>query len=295
MIHILDLQFKTREAIASFVIPSSEGLILVESGPHSTFTHLEKGLVELGYHIDQVKHLLLTHIHFDHAGAAWALAEKGAKVYVHPRGYKHLLDPTRLYNSAKRIYGDQMEVLWGEMKGINPDLLIQVEDEEELHIGGHRFKAWHTPGHASHHIAWQMDDVVFTGDVAGCKINNGPVVPPCPPPDIDIEAWNESIDRLLKLDLKTLMLTHYGKVEEIEPHFQGLRNMLEDWAQWMKPRFDKGLAPEEITPEFKAYAANQLKDAGLSPEEVAKYEAANPTWMSVAGLLRYWKKKTEAA
>ena len=132
MIHVLDLHFKVESAIASFLVETSEGPILIETGPHSTFEFLKKGLEKHGYQPSDVKHVFLTHIHFDHAGAAWAFAETGAKVYVHPFGYKHLLDPSKLYNSAKRIYGDEMETLWGDMKSIPEDQLFAVEDKTEI-------------------------------------------------------------------------------------------------------------------------------------------------------------------
>lgn len=291
-IHTLDLHFLTDEAIASFVVETSEGPVLVETGPHSTFRHLEAGLKNLGYAPSDIRHVFLTHIHFDHAGAAWALAKEGARVYVHPFGYKHLLNPDKLYNSAKMIYGDQMESLWGLMESIPEGKLRSVEDEEEIVVGDTTFKSWHTPGHAKHHIAWQVGEVIFSGDVAGCKINDGPVVPPCPPPDIDIEAWHDSIDRILGLSPSKVLLTHYGEVTDIDRHFADLKAMLRDWADWMKVRFEKGETVEATTPDFKAYAEGQLRARGLDDTQVAKYEAANPAWMSVAGLMRYWKKKT---
>ncbi|MCI4666685.1 MAG: MBL fold metallo-hydrolase [Bacteroidia bacterium] len=293
-IHTLDLNFLTDEAIASFVVESSDGPVLVETGPHSTLKNLERGLSDLGYGLEDIKHVLLTHIHFDHAGAAWALAQKGAKVYVHPFGYKHLLAPSKLYNSAKRIYGDQMERLWGLMEGIAEENLISVEDGTEIIVGDATFIGWHTPGHASHHIAWQLGDLVFAGDVAGCKIKQGPVVPPCPPPDINIEDWHASIDRILGLKPSRILLTHFGEVSEVETHFNELKEILQDWAAWMKVPFEQGRDPRDVTPEFQAYANGQLKAKGLSEKEVARYDAANPAWMSVAGLMRYWKKKLGA-
>lgn len=294
MIQIIDLHFQLENAIASFIVETEEGPVIIETGPHSTFPQLLKELHKLGYQQSDVKHVLLTHIHFDHAGAAWAFAASGATVYVHPVGWKHLQDPTRLYGSAKRIYGDMMETLWGKMEKIPENQLIAVPDEEIISIGGKDFKALHTPGHASHHIAWQLDDVIFTGDVAGAKINNGPVSPPCPPPDIDLEAWLKSIERIRELNPRLLYLTHFGIVENVNEHLDELIFMLRDWGEWIKIRWEKGMDHTSITPEFKAYAAKQLADAGLSESEIAIYEAANPAWMSVAGLLRYWTKKAEA-
>ena len=291
MLHTIDLQFHVDQSIAAFVLESQDGLILIECGPHSVFPALESGLAGLGYRISDVRHLLLTHIHFDHAGAAWALAEAGATVYVHPAGYKHLLDPSRLYGSAKRIYGDMMEVLWGDMKGIPEAQLVAVEHGSTLNLGGQQLVAWHTPGHAVHHIAWQWDKAVFTGDVAGVRVGDGPVVPPCPPPDIDIELWNDSLDLLLGLEPKVLHLTHFGAVTNVTDHVAALRLMLRDWADWIKPHVDAQRDPGEVTPSFQAYAAGQLRAAGLDDHGIARYEAANPAWMSVAGLFRYWGKR----
>ncbi|RMG54378.1 MAG: MBL fold metallo-hydrolase [Bacteroidetes bacterium] len=293
MIHILDLQFQTDHTIASFLVETEAGPVLIETGPHSVYEHLRAGLARHGYQPEDVRHVLLSHIHFDHAGAAWTLARSGATVYVHPAGYKHLQDPTRLYQSAQRIYGDQMEILWGQMHGIPETQLVAVADETALSIGGKTFVAWHTPGHASHHIAWQLDDVIFTGDVGGVMIEGGPVVPPCPPPDIDIEAWFESLQRIERLAPRRLYLTHYGAVDAVSAHLASLRTMLKDWAKWMKPHFEAGTDPKVITPQFQAYADEQLRQAGLDPAGLARYEAANPAWMSVAGLLRYWRKRTE--
>lgn len=294
MVHILDLDFLGIDhAIASFLIETSAGPVLVESGPHSTFETLKNQVEKAGFRIEDVKHLLLTHIHFDHAGAAWALAELGATVYVHPFGEGHMQDPTKLYNSAKMIYGDEMERLWGQMKKIDADKLYAVDHGEKITIGEYTFTGWHTPGHAKHHIAWQVEDVVFTGDVAGVKIENGPVVPPCPPPDINIEDWNESIDLVLGLNPEKLYLTHYDGVTEIESHMSDLKVMLNDWAFWIKEQWEQGRSAEEITPDFSRYTTDQLKEQGLNDHGVSQYEAANPSWMSVAGLIRYWKKKNQ--
>ncbi|MEM7659282.1 MAG: MBL fold metallo-hydrolase, partial [Bacteroidota bacterium] len=291
MIHTLDLQFQVTEVIGAFVVETTEGPVLVETGPYSVFEHLIKGLARFGYEPSDIRHVFLTHIHFDHAGAAWALAREGATIYVHPRGYKHLHDPSRLYGSAKRIYGDMMEKLWGEMHGIPEELLVAVEDGQKVTVGEKEFIAWYTPGHASHHIAWQVGESVFAGDVAGVKILNGPIVPPCPPPDIDIEAWEVSIDKLLSLNPTSLYLTHYGKVEDVEAHLTTLRKVLRTWADWIKPYFDEQVPQMEIVPKFTAWVEESLKEHGLDKATLAKYHGANPAYMSVAGLMRYWQKK----
>jgi len=293
MYHTLDLHFQNyQHAIAAFCFESNNGLILIESGPYSTFKALEKGLNNLGYSAADVKNVLLTHIHFDHAGAAWAFAEKGANIYLHPFGYHHMNDPSKLVASATMIYGDQMDTLWGEMRAIPEDNLRTVEHQEVLDIDGKTFIALHTPGHAKHHVAWQHKDLIFAGDVAGVKIEGGPVVPPCPPPDINIEDWKSSINLILDRNPKKLVLTHFGEELDVRGHMEELRTILDDWSQWMKGKWEQGLSNEEITPLFMKYTANQLKEKGVSDLGTKQYEAANPSWMSVAGLVRYWKKKT---
>jgi glyoxylase-like metal-dependent hydrolase (beta-lactamase superfamily II) len=243
--------------------------------------------------------VFLSHIHFDHAGAAWAFAEKGATIYVHPKGLPHLASPEKLYNSARMIYGDNMDKLWGEMRPIPENQLYAPEHGETIEYGGVSFTAWHTPGHAVHHIAWQVTDAqgvsaVFTGDVAGVKIGNGPVMPPCPPPDINIEDWQASIQLLRELKSERLYLTHYDEIADKQSHLDALEQRLLAWAAWMKPWFEKQTPAEDIVPHFQEFVKGDLRINGVPESDMARYEAANPAFMSVAGLLRYWKKKTGA-
>lgn len=291
-IKIIDLHFKNLDhAIAVYLIPTSDGPILIETGPYSTFPKLSAGVESLGYRMDEIKHVFLTHIHLDHAGAAWALAETGANIYLHPFGAKNMEDPSRLMESATRIYGDQMDVLWGQMKPIPAGQLLQVEDGQTFQIGEVQIKSLHTPGHAKHHIAWQVEDMIFTGDVAGVKIDDGPVVPPCPPPDINLEDWKASIDILRQAKPSALYLTHYNKITAIDQHLSDLENILDDWGAWIKDQMKANLTNEEMVPLFMEYTANQLRESGLDQSTIELYEAANPSWMSVAGLVRYWTKK----
>ena len=291
-IRILDLQFLGLEqTISAFLVITGEGPVLVETGPHSTIRQLEAEVNRNGFSLEEIRHVLLTHIHLDHAGAAWYLADKGAIVYLHPFGAKHMADPSKLMESARRIYKDQMDFLWGQMHAIQPEQLREVADNEELKIGGTTIKALHTPGHASHHIAWQLGEVLFTGDVAGVKIEGGPVVPPCPPPDINIEDWEKSIDRILKSRVNKLYLTHFGIVEDKDAHLTSLKEELMKWAFWIKEHMEKGLDAQAMTPLFQEFVAGNLRKKGLGEHRIKQYEAANPSWMSVAGLMRYWSKK----
>lgn len=309
-IHTLDLDFLGLEnAVAVFVVEGPQGLALIETGPYSTFPHLERALLEKGFQTADFQHVFLSHIHFDHAGAAWAFAEKGATIYVHPRGLPHLAAPQKLYDSARQIYKDQMDVLWGEMKPIPESQLYAPEHGETIHAAGLAFTAWYTPGHAVHHIAWAVspdftDDtdepstvhrppstVLFTGDVAGVKIGNGIVAPPCPPPDIQVEDWLASIQLMRELPIETLYLTHFGQVMDKNAHLDALQHRLLAWANWIKPFAEKQTPAEEIIPLFQAMVQEELLAAGLDHADRQRYEAANPAFMSVAGLMRYWKKK----
>ena len=292
MIHTLDLHFlDVPQAIAAFAIETYAGLVLIETGPYSTYAHLDTALQEKGFKTSDVRHVLLTHIHFDHAGAAWAFARQGATIFVHPFGAQHLAHPEKLVSSARRIYQDDMDRLWGDMQPIEEVRLVEVGDQEEMKFGDVTVKAWHTPGHAVHHIAWQIEDNIFTGDVAGVRIKQGLVEPPCPPPDINIEDWQRSIKTIRSLEPKALYLTHFGKVEDVEAHLDVLEKQLIDWADWVRMKMDEGQTAEQTVPEFTQYVANQLRAAGTDEETIKQYEAANPSWMSVAGLMRYWKKK----
>ncbi len=307
-IHVLDLDFLDIEnAIAAFVLEGPEGLALIETGPASTLAHLGSALRRSGWTMADFRHVFLSHIHFDHAGAAWAFAQKGATIYVHPKGLPHLAAPERLYNSARQIYGEQMDTLWGPMHPIDESLLYAPAHGETITACGLKFTAWHTPGHAVHHIAWQVEEqeavdsrqeagggsqgVLFTGDVAGVKIGSGPVVPPCPPPDIQVEDWQASLQLLRALPVETLYLTHFGKITDTSGHLDALERRLLDWAGWMEPYARQQVPAPEIVPLFEKYVADSLAAEGVDEAGRRRYEAANPAFMSVAGLLRYWFKK----
>lgn len=281
--------------ISCFLIPHKNGLILVESGPHSTIPNLDNALQKLGYQLSDITHVLLTHIHLDHGGGAWYLAEHGAKVYVHPRGYKHLKNPEKLLASAQKLYGDLMDELWGTLKPINENLLFEVADNEIVEINGLSFKSHHTPGHAVHHIAWQLNDVIFAGDVAGIRLNNGPVTPPVPPPDINIEDWFTSIEKLKNLDnINALYLTHGGKITDCEPHLNELKNTLGEYAEFILKHYQKQTPKAELIELFTQFSKEILAKNGGDKAAIKNYETSNPSPMAVAGLWRYWKKKLES-
>ncbi|NJC24873.1 MBL fold metallo-hydrolase [Neolewinella antarctica] len=292
LVHTIDLKFLGEPAaIAAFVIPDAAGYTMVECGPFSTHETLLAQLAVLEIAPSEIHTLLLTHIHFDHAGAAWWWAARGTRVYVHPRGLKHMIDPTRLYGSAARIYGeDNMAKLWGKMEKIDAASITAVGDREALALGGHTWTAHHTPGHASHHIAWQVRKVVFTGDVGGVKIKGGPVVPPCPPPDINAEDWNASLDRLASLSVNKFYLTHYGEVP-VADHLPALRKRLTSYVEWVANRLLTIDDPAELVPGFTEMVEAELRQNGVPEKVISAYRVANPPYMSVAGIARYLSTK----
>ncbi|RDI95161.1 MBL fold metallo-hydrolase [Meiothermus sp. QL-1] len=291
MIHILDLQDRAPQVIAAFLLETEEGPVLFETGPESRFSTLLDGLNGLGYAASDVRHVFVTHIHLDHAGAAWRMAERGATIYVHPRGAPHLVDPSRLWTSAQRIYGEQMETLWGQMGTVPEKQVRALEDGEVVRLGGVEVRAVETPGHASHHHAYLIGrEALIAGDIAGVRIGRGLALPPCPPPEVHLEGWLQSLAKLRALGPRRLYLTHFGLFEDVEAHLEGLGHRLRTWADWVKERLKAGQPREEMVAEFEAWVMEELRKAGLSPEEMGVYELANPARMSVDGLVRYWNK-----
>ncbi len=289
-LHTLDLHDRAPRVIAAFLLETPEGPVLFETGPESRFSTLLDGLNALGYAASDIRWVFVTHIHLDHAGAAWRLAELGAAIHVHPKGAPHLADPSKLWASATRIYGDQMEALWGQMGAVPEHRIAVLQDGDVVEIGGVRIEALETPGHANHHHAYRLGDVLIGGDVTGVRIGRGPVLPPCPPPEIHIETWRRSIAKIRALNLRKLYLTHFGPTNDVGPHLDALEAKLLEWADWIKVRLKQGQSREQMVAEFEAYVAGTLRAAGLSEEEVQEYEFADPAWMSVDGLVRYWTK-----
>jgi glyoxylase-like metal-dependent hydrolase (beta-lactamase superfamily II) len=250
--------------------------MVVDPGPEPCAETLLEGL---GGHPPQA--LLVTHIHLDHSGAAGALVRRfpDLPVYVHERGASHLADPSKLLESAGRLYGDQMEALWGEVVPVPEENLRILEGGEEVH----GLRVAYTPGHASHHVSYFDAETgdAFVGDVAGVRITPGYVVPPTPPPDIDLEAWGESLDSIAAFEPRRLCLTHFGAVDEPGPHLDRVRAELKHLAERAREG-DRGAFLAALEAEIEESAAPGDRDRvrlAVPPEHV---------WL---GLERYWAKR----
>ncbi|MFQ5594588.1 MAG: MBL fold metallo-hydrolase, partial [Anaerolineae bacterium] len=209
---------------------------LVDPGPASTLDSLEAGLATYGLALADVRALLLTHIHLDHAGATGSLVARcpDLRVYVHQRGAPHMASPERLLNSAGRLYGDWLEFLWGETRPAPEQNLVPLSGGETIHLGGRVVLASDTPGHAYHHLAYfdEGSRSAFVGDVAGVRLAGMPYVRPAtPPPEVDLEAWQATLDRLLALEPSRLLLFHFGPANDPTEHIEQLRARLLRWAE----------------------------------------------------------------
>ena len=229
-IRTLDLRYHDLQgAAASHLIRTDDGPMLIETGPMSTLPVLQRELEALEVDPESIELVVLTHIHLDHAGAAGWFAERGADVLVHPLGARHLIDPSRLNASARRIYGDELDTLFGEMHPCPEDRVHAIEDRRTISFGGIDLVAIETPGHARHHHSWMLDldgmRQCFTGDVAGMRIPGSDFVTlPLAPPEFEPEAWIRSIDRIDSLDFDRLHLTHFGSVDDPSRHLARARD-----------------------------------------------------------------------
>jgi glyoxylase-like metal-dependent hydrolase (beta-lactamase superfamily II) len=257
------------------------GDVLVDPGPESCLPTLLEALGD-----ERPRALLLTHIHLDHAGASGALVRRwpDLEVYVHKRGAPHLVDPSRLMVSASRLYGDDMDRLWGDMTPV-PEQNLRVLDQGGTLLGG-RFEYVHTPGHASHHVSYFNDGTAFVGDVGGVRINESSLtVPPTPPPDIDVEAWHKSIERVREWEPERLAMTHFGSSTDVDEQLSEVGRRLDDWARRVG---ETGLE------EFIVSLREEISEGTSDPDLLATYTQAAPPEQLYAGLELYLRKRAES-
>jgi glyoxylase-like metal-dependent hydrolase (beta-lactamase superfamily II) len=238
-----------------------------------------------------VTHVLLTHIHLDHAGAAGWLANQGATIYVHPVGAPHMLNPEKLLASAARIYGDRMGALWGEFLPVPEERLRVPQDAETIRIGNAEFIPLHSPGHAEHHYAYLFEDILFSGDVGGVRIPGYPYLRvPMPPPELHMERWHVSLARLRAVKANRIAPTHFGIFEDPDWQLNEVERGLNAASRWIEEVMPSDPSIEELRGAFTRWMISEGEKAGLSEEVQEAYELANPPGMSADGLMRYWKK-----
>jgi glyoxylase-like metal-dependent hydrolase (beta-lactamase superfamily II) len=292
----LDLDFQgVPGVVAAYLITDRHGHTLIETGPGSTIPALERAITAAGADLDDVTRLLVTHVHLDHAGSAGALLRllPDARLFVHPAGAPHMIDPTKLIASATRIYGDRMDLLWGGFEPCPKERVVILPDGAEVRCGSRTLRALHTPGHASHHIAFHDPEhrTVFTGDVAGVRLDGAKYVrPPTPPPDIDIEAWHASVDRIRAADPHALDLTHFGRFTDPMRHLDELMRRLDQWTAWAAKRLGDGATADVMVRELKDYSDAEIVGECTDPSLAEAYELGTPSGMTVDGLVRYLKR-----
>lgn len=288
-IHTIDLDYLGEpQVIASYLVEGPAGYVLIETGPANTAAALDRGLERLGVKAEDVRDVLVTHIHLDHAGAAWQWAERGATIHVHAFGARHLVDPSRLLASAERIYGEQMIPLWGELKPCSSERVRPVSDGDIVRAGGLEFRAIETPGHARHHHAFALEDVCFTGDIAAMILpDEGFTMVPTPPPEFDPVAWEASLDRLQRESFDRLYLTHFGPVERANEHLDRVREVLREHHAFVRERLHKDAERETILQDYRAWCQQRSHKAGVSDSVARRFLTPSLLAMNVDGMLRY--------
>lgn len=281
MLEPIDLLHVGRpHSIGCYVLETEDGPALFDCGPSTTIDALKAGLAANGLALTEIRHLLLSHIHLDHAGAAGALVREHPALQVHVSGIgaPHLVDPSKLERSARRLYGDSFDTLWGELTPV-PEANVHVVGDAVVGLD-----CFPTPGHASHHVSYLDEDgTLYAGDAAGVRIQPGRyVMPPTPPPEFDLEVWQRTIDEIERRAPERLALIHFGVADDPPRHLADLRLELYDWAE-----FVRGGASEE---EFVEYGRAELANAG---EDTDVYDVAMPLWQSYRGLER-WAGRQQA-
>jgi glyoxylase-like metal-dependent hydrolase (beta-lactamase superfamily II) len=278
--------------IACYLITGSVP-ILIDPGPAVVLPTIESALIDHNLRLADIGAILLTHIHLDHAGAVGSIvaAHPHIKVYVHHRGAPHLIDPSRLLNSATRIYGDMMGTLWGDFLAIPESNLHILHGGESLTIGDQRFNVYDAPGHAVHHVMYHWNDAVFVGDNAGIRMQGFTYVRPAtPPPDIDLEALDRSIALMRTLAPQRLYLTHFGPVSDVEAHLTRVQQVNWRWANLVKAWIDAGMPPDEQVTLLRQHATAEM-GADATEAGIQAYQKGASIEMSWQGLHRYWLKR----
>jgi glyoxylase-like metal-dependent hydrolase (beta-lactamase superfamily II) len=286
------------ETVGVFVQALPDGRVaLIESASGATVPTVQASLATLGIGPDDVAAIVLTHVHLDHAAGAGSLSRwSGAPVHVHPAGLPHLADPSRLWSSAARLYGDAMDRLWGPMEPVPEERLQPLQDDEILELGGARYKVLHTPGHARHHLALlDPDGGAFVGDAAGILLPGVPLIRPAlPPPETDLEAAEASCAHLAAADLERLYLTHFGVVTQVDSHLADVVRRNAAWGAEVRAGMDAGEDHETLVRRMRRLEDDELDRAGVTGPRREAYKLSSDARMTVLGLERYWRKREQA-
>jgi glyoxylase-like metal-dependent hydrolase (beta-lactamase superfamily II) len=281
---LIDLHHQTDRVVGCYLLETDDGLALHDCGPTTCLPVLKAALAERGLALTDVRHLLLSHIHLDHAGAAGTIVREhpNLRVHVSEIGEPHVVDPARLETSARRLYGEAFDILWGELAPV-PQENVEVVGDDVLGL-----ECFPSPGHASHHVCYlHSDGTLYAGDAAGVRIQPGRhVMPVCPPPDCDVEAWFQTFAEIERRRPERLALIHFGVAESPSEHLALARAGLATWSE----RGRDGLDQEA----WVAAARRDLEDR-VGEVEADHWERAAPLWQSYLGMKRYWDKKAEAA
>jgi len=293
-----DLNFLGKSGIiATGLLHGSSGVALVDPGPTTCLPTLRTALASRGCSVADVRWILLTHIHLDHAAVTGTLLKEcpDARVIVHERGAPHLIDPSKLLVSATRLYGDDMDRLWGEILPVPAANVDLVGDQARLEIAGRDVDVAYTPGHASHHVSFFVRDakIAFVGDTGGmCRPNGRAVLPPTPPPDIDLDAWRASTETILSWNPDVLFLTHFGPQSSPRVHFQDLWKRMNDWTRRVDASLRREGTDAERAEQFMREVTDELAQVA-SESEAAAYASMGRFDFSWTGLARYLRKKEQ--
>jgi glyoxylase-like metal-dependent hydrolase (beta-lactamase superfamily II) len=293
----LDLYFcGVKGVIASVILHGPGGAAIIDPGPSSTLPALRAGLKGAGLALFDVRSILLTHIHLDHAGATGTLVRENPslRVYVHEKGAPHMVDPSKLIASATRLWGDEMGPLWGEMRPVPEEHLIVLRGGERIAAGGRDLDVAYTPGHASHHVSYFSRDtgIAFVGDTAGVRLQAGRfIVPPTPPPDIDLEEWRDGFARIGAWHPETLFLTHFGPFAPVTAHLTEMADHLGLTSELVKASLARPGSDEDREAWFSDEIRRELRRR-MSESDAQAYEVAGRFDLNWRGLARYWRKKS---
>jgi glyoxylase-like metal-dependent hydrolase (beta-lactamase superfamily II) len=291
-IFTIDLKFLVRSGtIGCYLLPYSEGAILVETGPGSTIQNLIAGAKSHDFEIEQISDVFLTHIHLDHAGAAGWLAEHGSRIHVHENGAPHLINPERLLSSAGRLYGDKMDSLWGEFLPVPENKITIMHDNEISSVGDLSIRALDVPGHASHHLAYLIGDACFSGDIGGIRLDPRQYLSlPMPPPDLNLEMWRSSIKHIQEFNPTRIIPTHFGVFPDARWHLKAVLAALDEVEVWLEQSMTYNPSLEELRQQFMTFEQVRAEKYGVAKEVLDNQQIANPSFMSADGLFRYWNK-----